>query len=72
MTPQQWQDFKQALLLAAHIAAPNGKVQAAFAKLPAELEADHREEDAPYDKLARNLVGALYDGLAYGNWIGQI
>ncbi len=58
---------KHHLLSAANIMAPNGKVQQAFGKLINACERDGMDDD----HILKQIVGSIFDGLAYGNWIGQ-
>jgi len=69
MTHDQYNLFVQHFLTAVNYAAPNGKVQSAFSQLVRNINA---ETDVPDNDRARRIVGALYDGLAYGNWIGDM
>lgn len=63
----QYNEAKQHLLYACNVCAPNGKVQGGFAQMVADMEKDR----TPYRVALRQLAGALYDGLTYGNWPGQ-
>jgi hypothetical protein len=63
LTPEQSSAIN-ALLTAANYCSPNGKVQREFVNILHRMEREGEE----FQVIMRNLVGALYDGLAYGNW----
>ena len=69
MNMAQYQSSKQALFTLFNQCAPNGKAQAAFVKVVENIERDYPEADnPPFQDMIRQMVGRLYDGLAYGNW----
>jgi hypothetical protein len=72
MTQHEYMKARDALFLAFNHCAPNGKVQAAFSSMVNEVEADRTGDSPNYRGMMRQYVGTLYDGLAYGNWIGQL
>ena len=70
MSRTDYEKAKQQGLLFANLVSPNRKTQAAFSALIKEVEAQPwaNEYDRQREVLTR-LTGAIYDGLAHGNWI---
>ena len=59
-----YNDALQHLLTAANIYAPTAKEQRGFANIVAAMQ---RDGHSPSD-IGAQIVCALFDGIAYGNW----
>lgn len=63
-----YDEAKRAVLTLANLCAPNGNVQQAFGNFFRDTE---KSNDFDEQFAIKTAVGMVYDGLAYGNWIGD-
>jgi len=68
MDDADYEVVKTFLLSAAMRLSPTGKEQAAFGKIVNEAEKDWAGDDDQNKRVLLALLGAMLDGLRFGNW----